>query len=118
MQDRRPKAKSTHALLSRTRSRIPLNDPTPDQAFLAENYDENARRADRGIFPTTTYAFAPTAGGLVGPLGSSSFSPEMVELAFVEMEGSDTCANLGSLSLGGRAGAATFPILGSVPSLM
>ena len=94
-------------------------DPAQDRSnFLAESYDEISRRADRGIFPTTTSAFAPTAAGLVGPLGSSSFSPEMAELAFVEMEGSDTCATLGGLSLGGRAGAATFPILGSVPSLM
>ena len=94
-------------------------DPAQDRSnFLAESYDENARRADRGNFPTTTYAFAPPAAGLVGPFGPSSFSPEMVELAFVEMEGRDTCANLGGLSLGGRAGAPTFPILGNVPSLM
>lgn len=90
----------------------PLNNPTPEQAFLAKNYDENARRADRdprGIFRTPTDASAPAAG-LVGPLGSSSFSLPTVERALAEMEG-NTVGGLGK-----RAGAPTSPILGSAPS--
>jgi len=85
----------------------PLNNPTPEQAFLAKNYDENARRADRdprGIFLTPTDASAAPPTGLVGPLGSSSFSLPTVERAMAEMEGSGgTGASLGGLSLGRRA---------------
>ena len=91
----------------------PLNNPTPEQAFLAKNYDENARRADRdprGIFRTPTDASAAPAAGLVGPLGASSFSLPTVERALAEMEG----------GLGRRAGAgaptSTSPVLGSAPS--
>jgi dynein light intermediate chain 1 len=52
-----------HFLMYETRSRphTRLNNPTPDQAFLAKDYDENARRADRdsrGIFSAPTNAFA------------------------------------------------------------
>jgi dynein light intermediate chain 1 len=97
----------------------PLNNPTPEQAFLAKNYDENARRADRdprGIFRTPTDASAPPSAGLVGPLGSSSFSLPTVERALAEMEGSGAGASLGGLGLGRRAGAPTSPILGSAPS--
>jgi len=94
----------------------PLNNPTPEQAFLSKNYDENARRADRdprGIFRTPTDASAP-APGIVGPLGSSSFSLPTVERALAEMEGASAGATLG----GGlrRAGAPTSPTLGSAPS--
>ncbi|KAH8984242.1 dynein light intermediate chain-domain-containing protein [Lactarius akahatsu] len=84
----------------------PLNNPTPEQAFLAKNYDENARRADRdprGIFRTPTDASAPPAAGLVGPLGSS-------------WRASSAGTSLGGLGLGKRAGAPTSPILGSAPS--
>ncbi|KAN0140374.1 Dynein light intermediate chain (DLIC) domain containing protein [Lactarius tabidus] len=94
----------------------PLNNPTPEQDFLSKNYDENARRADRdprGIFRTPTDASAAPAAGLVGPLGSSSFSLPTVERALAEMEGSSG-ATLGGL--GRRAGAPTSPILGSAPS--
>ncbi|KAF8261673.1 dynein 1 light intermediate chain [Lactarius quietus] len=94
----------------------PLNNPTPEQAFLSKNYDENARRADRdprGIFRTPNDASAPPTAGLVGPLGSSSFSLPTVERALAEMEGSSGGATLG---LGRRSGAPTSPILGSAPS--
>ncbi|KAF8258590.1 hypothetical protein EI94DRAFT_1774165 [Lactarius quietus] len=76
-----------------------LNNPTPEQAFLSKNYDENARRADRdprGIFRTPNDASAPPTAGLVGPLGSSSFSLPTVERALAEMEGSSGGATLGS----------------------
>ena len=57
----------------RTRSRhsfLPLNNLTPEKAFLAKNPDENARRAFRdlhGIFRTLTDTSARPATGLVGP---------------------------------------------------
>jgi len=57
----------------------PFNNPTPEQAFLAKNYDENARRADRdtrGIFRSPVDPSAPPAAGLVGPLGSSSLAAD------------------------------------------
>ncbi|KAI0029036.1 dynein light intermediate chain-domain-containing protein [Vararia minispora EC-137] len=64
----------------------PFNNPTPEQAFLAKNYDENSRRPDndpRGIFrqPADTQAT-----GVVGPLGSTSFGLPAVERALDEME--------------------------------
>lgn len=68
----------------------PFNNPTLEQAFLAKNYDENARRADRdprGIFRSPVDPSAPPAAGLVGPLGSSTFSLPAVERALAEMEG-------------------------------
>jgi dynein light intermediate chain 1 len=56
---------------------------------------------------------APPAAGLVGPLGSSSFSLPTVERALAEMEGGSSGQTLG---IGRRAGAPTSPIIGSVPS--
>jgi dynein light intermediate chain 1 len=95
----------------------PLNNPTPEQAFLLKNYDENARRADRdprSIFRTPTDASAPPAAGLVGPLGLSSFSLPTVERALAEMEGSSSGATPGGGL--GCAGAPTSPIIGDAPS--
>ncbi|KAH9983550.1 DLIC-domain-containing protein [Russula compacta] len=99
----------------------PFNNPTPEQAFLAKNYDENARRADRdprGMFRSPVDASAPPAAGLVGPLGSSSFSLPAVERALAEMEGGGgSGVTLGAgMGLGRRAGAPTSPIIGSAPS--
>ncbi|KAN0140383.1 hypothetical protein V8E53_001592 [Lactarius tabidus] len=88
-----------------TRTRFPLQE-----------LRRELRRADRdprGIFRTPTDASAAPAAGLVGPLGSSSFSLPTVERALAEMEGSSG-ATLGGL--GRRAGAPTSPILGSAPS--
>jgi dynein light intermediate chain 1 len=56
---------------------------------------------------------APPAAGLVGPLGSSSFSLPTVERALAEMEGGSSGTTLG---IGKRAGAPTSPIIGSAPS--
>ena len=69
----------------------PLNNPTPKQAFLSKNYDEDARRADsdqRGIFRTLTNSSAAPAPGLIRLLGTSSFSLPTVERTLMEMEGS------------------------------
>ncbi|KAH9967043.1 dynein light intermediate chain-domain-containing protein [Lactifluus volemus] len=107
-------------------SLLPLNNPTPEQAFLAKNYDENARRADRdprGIFRSPVDPSAPPAAGLVGPLGSSSFSLPTVERALAEMEGgggsgggSGAATLSAGVGLGRRSGAPTSPIMGSAPS--
>jgi len=94
----------------------PFNNPTPEQAFLAKNYDENARRTDRdprGAFRSPVEASAPPAAGLVGPLGSSSFSLPTVERALAEMEGIGTGTTLG---VGKRGGGPSSPIIGSAPS--
>jgi len=61
----------------------------PEQAFLAKNYDENAKKPDRdprGAFRNPTDMSGASAG-IVGPLGSSSFSMPNVERAMTEMEG-------------------------------
>ena len=58
----------------------------PEQTFLAKNYDENAKKTDRdprGAFKTPV---ENAAAGVVGPMGSSSFSLPNVERALTEME--------------------------------
>ena len=85
----------------------PLNNPTPEQVFLAKNYDENAKnpnRDPRGAFrnPNET-----AAAGIVGPMGSSSFNLPNVERALTEMEGSVGPGGAGALNasvIGGGAG--------------
>ena len=65
----------------------PFNNPVPEQAFLAKNYDENSKKPDRdprGMFRNPTES---SGAGIVGPLGSSSFSMPNVERALSEMEG-------------------------------
>lgn len=78
----------------------------PEQNFLAKHYDENAKKSDRdprGAFRNP----ADAAAGIVGPLGSSSFSLPNVERALSEMEapivpvggsnlGASTAARLGA----------------------
>ncbi|KIM25507.1 hypothetical protein M408DRAFT_331076 [Serendipita vermifera MAFF 305830] len=77
--------------------------PTPEQAFLQQHYEtlakDPATRDPRAAFRQPTVAvdgssISSTAGGaggvgvgVVGPLGSSSFSLPSVEKALVEMEG-------------------------------
>jgi len=66
----------------------PFNNPTPEQTFLAKNYDENTKKPDRdprGAFRNPADLTA-AAAGIVGPLGSSSFSLPNVERALTEME--------------------------------
>jgi dynein light intermediate chain 1 len=65
------------------------------------------------MFRSPVDASAPPAAGLVGPLGSSSFSLPAVERALAEMEGASSGTTLG---MGRRAGAPTSPIIGSAPS--
>jgi dynein light intermediate chain 1 len=67
----------------------PFNSPTPEQAFLAKNYDENAKKPDRdprGAFKNPSEMAGTAAAGIVGPLGSSSFSLPAVERALSEMD--------------------------------
>jgi len=63
----------------------PFNAPMAEQAFLAKHYDENSKKPDRdprGAFRNPVEATA----GIVGPLGSSSFSLPHVEKALADME--------------------------------
>lgn len=88
----------------------PITNPTPEQAFLAKNYDENSKKPNQD--PRTAFR-SPTenaAAGIVGPLGSSSFNLPTVERALTEMEagmggagaGAGSSANLG-VSVSGNA---------------
>lgn len=64
----------------------PFNAPMAEQAFLAKHYDENAKKPDRdprGAFRNPTES---ASAGIVGPMGSSSFSLPNVEKALSEME--------------------------------
>ncbi|KAF8915386.1 dynein 1 light intermediate chain [Mucidula mucida] len=66
----------------------PFNSPTPEQTFLAKNYDENAKKPDRdprGAFRNPADLEGASAG-IVGPLGSSTFSLPNVVRALSEME--------------------------------
>jgi dynein light intermediate chain 1 len=77
----------------------PFNSPTPEQAFLAKNYDENAKKPDRdprGAFRNP--AELTGAAGIVGPLGSSSFNLPNVERALTDME-----VGIGGHALGSSA---------------
>ncbi|KAI0065700.1 hypothetical protein BV25DRAFT_1879543 [Artomyces pyxidatus] len=87
----------------------PVNNPTPEQAFLAKNYDENSRRTDRdprGIFRTPTET---STAGLVGPLGSSSFALPNVERALTEMEGGLSASQTKRLSAARPPSSPTVP---------
>ncbi|KAF9480672.1 dynein 1 light intermediate chain [Pholiota conissans] len=65
----------------------PFNNPTPEQAFLAKNYDEKKSDRDpRGAFRNPQDFAGGGAAGIVGPMGSSSFSLPNVERALTEME--------------------------------
>ena len=65
----------------------PFNNPTPEQTFLAKNYDEKkAERDPRGAFRNPQDFAGGAAAGIVGTLGSSSFSLPNVERAMSEME--------------------------------
>lgn len=63
----------------------------PEQTFLLKHYDDNSKKADRdprASFrnPTDLTTGAPV--GIVGPLGSSSFSMPHVERVLNDMENS------------------------------
>src|SRR5882724_2518420 len=63
---------------------------TPEQQFLAVHYESNAKSSDRDPRQTFRTPADPAGGGgagVVGPLGSSSFSLPTVERALFEMEG-------------------------------
>ncbi|KAJ6560463.1 dynein light intermediate chain-domain-containing protein [Mycena capillaripes] len=81
----------------------PLNNPTPEQAFLAKNYDENAKKPDRdprGAFRDPADAMRGAAG-LVGPLGGMpSFDLPTVDRVLSEME-----IGIGGSANGGSAGS-------------
>ncbi|KAJ6515451.1 dynein light intermediate chain-domain-containing protein [Mycena sanguinolenta] len=67
----------------------PLNNPTPEQAFLAKNYDENAKKPDRDPRAAFRDSADPTraTAGLVGPLGGMpSFDLPTVDRVLSEME--------------------------------
>ncbi|KAL4081422.1 dynein light intermediate chain-domain-containing protein [Scleroderma yunnanense] len=71
----------------------PFNAPMAEQAFLAKHYDENAKKPDRdprGAFRNPTES---ASTGIVGPMGSSSFSLPHVERALSEMEGGSSALN-------------------------
>ncbi|OBZ70333.1 Cytoplasmic dynein 1 light intermediate chain 1 [Grifola frondosa] len=65
----------------------PFNNPTPEQAFLAKNYDENSKKPDRDPRGAFRNPNETAAAGIVGPMGSSSFNLPNVERALTDMEG-------------------------------
>jgi dynein light intermediate chain 1 len=66
----------------------PFNNPMPEQAFLAKNYDENAKKPDRDPRDTFRNPTDLTAGiaSIVGPMGSSSLNLPTEERALSDME--------------------------------
>ncbi|KAI0732781.1 dynein light intermediate chain-domain-containing protein [Fomitopsis betulina] len=79
----------------------PFNNPTPEQAFLAKNYDENSKKPDRDPRGAFRNPNESVSAGIVGPMGSSSFNLPTVERALTEMEG---VVGSGSSSLGMSTG--------------
>ena len=101
----------------------PFNNPVPEQAFLAKNYDENSKKSDRdprGAFRNPA-EFTGASAGIVGPLGSSSFNLPNVERALSEMESgigpANTSAIEGTRRLGGTTGRPGLSPLGTQSSL-
>jgi dynein light intermediate chain 1, cytosolic len=76
--------------------------------FLAKNYDENSKKADRDPRASFRNPTENPSAGVVGPMGSSSFSLPNVERALTEMEGGIG----GSASVGINAGGDARKALG------
>ncbi|KZT05638.1 uncharacterized protein LAESUDRAFT_714862 [Laetiporus sulphureus 93-53] len=83
----------------------PFNNPIPEQTFLAKNYDENSKKPDRDPRGAFRNPSENAGAGVVGPMGSSSFSMPHVERALTEMEGGAIAGapNLASASSSGEA---------------
>ncbi|KAH9850830.1 DLIC-domain-containing protein [Lenzites betulinus] len=77
----------------------PLNNPTPEQVFLAKNYDENAKKPDRDPRGAFRNPNETASAGIVGPMGSSSFNLPNVERALTEMESVAAAAGVNPLSM-------------------
>ncbi|CCM00180.1 uncharacterized protein FIBRA_02208 [Fibroporia radiculosa] len=65
----------------------PFNSPTPEQVFLAKNFDENSKKPDRDPRGAFRNPNENVAAGIVGPMGPSISSLPNVERALTEMEG-------------------------------
>ncbi|OSD04587.1 DLIC-domain-containing protein [Trametes coccinea BRFM310] len=99
-----PHAKKLYASLVPDLSRKPpplppLNNPTPEQIFLAKNYDENAKKPDRDPRGAFRNPNETAAAGIVGPMGSSSFNLPNVERALTEMESVAGAAAVNALNV-------------------
>ncbi|KZP20124.1 hypothetical protein FIBSPDRAFT_542861 [Athelia psychrophila] len=84
----------------------PISNPTPEQAFLAKNYDENSKKPNQDPRNAFKDPMANAAAGLVGPLESSSFNLPSVDRALTEMEAGvapASGANLGASVTGTTA---------------
>lgn len=77
-----------------------VSNPTPEQAFLAKNYDENSKKPNQDPRAAFRNPTENTAAGIVGPLGPSSFNLPNVERALTEME-----AGIGAGAAGANLGA-------------
>lgn len=84
-----------------------FNNPTPEQVFLAKNYDENSKKPDRDPRGAFKNPSENPAAGVVGPMGSSSFNLPNVERALTEMEGA--IGGPSSLSMSGGTDARKLP---------
>lgn len=81
----------------------PFNAPMAEQAFLAKHYDENAKKPDRDPRGAFRNPAESASAGIVGPMGSSSFSLPNVERALSEMEASMGGSSSLSASVNGDA---------------
>jgi dynein light intermediate chain 1, cytosolic len=68
---------------------------------LAKNYDENAKKPDRDPRGAFKNPIENATAGIVGPMGTSSFSLPHVERALTEMEGS-AASNVLAASVSGN----------------
>ncbi|ELU45645.1 dynein 1 light intermediate chain [Rhizoctonia solani AG-1 IA] len=73
----------------------------PDQSFLSKHYEslqKDPNRDPRAQFRPDPATAQGTGAGVVGPMGSSSFSLPSVEKAMMDMDGDDVSAKLARMA--------------------
>ncbi|CCO28208.1 Cytoplasmic dynein 1 light intermediate chain 1 AltName: Full=Dynein light chain A [Rhizoctonia solani AG-1 IB] len=90
----------------------------PDQSFLSKHYDtlqKDPNRDPRAQFRPDPAAQG-TGAGVVGPMGSSSFSLPSVEKAMMDMDGDDVSAKLARMAGAGNRRAQMASALANPPA--
>ena len=105
----------SHAMNTLPNPLAPLNSPTPEQAFLAKNYDGNydAPTATRATYSARPQIHIQPTASLAGSLGASSFSLLAVGRALAHKEGRSSGLRI---HVGAGAQTSTPSILGSASS--
>ncbi|KAG8697032.1 hypothetical protein FRC08_006777 [Ceratobasidium sp. 394] len=99
----------------------PLITTEPEQSFLAKHHEtlqKDPNRDPRAQFrPDAATTQAVVGTGVVGPMGSSSFSLPSVEKAMMDMDGDDVGARLARMAGGNTRRIQLPPALTGAPTL-